>query len=145
MILTCGDALFDVFANPGSSASSIALDARVGGSPLNVTVALSRLGQSAAFLSKVSNDPFGRKLIAYLRSEGVDVDLIVRTTAPTTLAIVALDDKGVPTYSFYTNGTADRSLAVSELPDACRTRCASSTSAPTPRRWSRPQAAWKRW
>ena len=36
--------------------------------------------------------------------------------APTTLAIVALDDKGVPTYSFYTNGTADRSLAVSELP-----------------------------
>jgi fructokinase len=31
---------------------------------------------------------------------------------------VALDDKGVPTYSFYTNGTADRSLEVAELP-AC--------------------------
>jgi fructokinase len=116
MILTCGDALFDVFANPGNAAASIALDARVGGSPLNVAVALSRLGQSAAFLAKVSNDPFGRKLIAYLESERVDVDLIVRTAAPTTLAIVALDDKGVPTYSFYTNGTADRSLAVSELP-----------------------------
>jgi fructokinase len=116
MILTCGDALFDVFANPGNAPSSIALDARVGGSPLNVAVALSRLGQSAAFLAKVSNDPFGRKLIAYLESERVDVDLIVRTPAPTTLAIVALDDKGVPTYSFYTNGTADRSLAVSELP-----------------------------
>ncbi len=116
MILTCGDALFDVFANPGNAASSIALDARVGGSPLNVAVALSRLGQAAAFLAKVSNDPFGRKLIAYLESERVDVDLIVRTPAPTTLAIVALDDKGVPTYSFYTNGTADRSLAVSELP-----------------------------
>ena len=116
MILTCGDALFDVFATAGSSASSIALDARVGGSPLNVAVALSRLGQPTAFLSKVSNDHFGRKLIAYLESERVDVDLIVRTAAPTTLAIVALDDKGVPTYSFYTNGTADRSLAVSELP-----------------------------
>jgi fructokinase len=116
MILTCGDALFDVFANPGSSASSIALDARVGGSPLNVAVALSRLGQSTAFLSKVSTDAFGRRLVAYLESERINTDLIVRTDAPTTLAIVALDDKGVPTYSFYTSGTADRSLERSELP-----------------------------
>lgn len=116
MILSCGDALFDVFANPTSSNASIALDARVGGSPLNVAVALSRLGQSTAFLAKVSNDPFGRRLLAYLRAEGVDTDLIVRTNAPTTLAIVALDDKGVPTYSFYTSGTADRSLEVVELP-----------------------------
>ena len=116
MILSCGDALFDVFANPTSSNASIALDARVGGSPLNVAVGLSRLGQSTAFLAKVSNDPFGRRLLAYLRAEGVDTDLIVRTNAPTTLAIVALDDKGVPTYSFYTSGTADRSLEVAELP-----------------------------
>lgn len=116
MILTCGDALFDVFANPGTSSAGIALDARVGGSPLNVAVALSRLGQPTGFLSKVSTDPFGRRLIAYLAAEGVDTSLVVRTGAPTTLAIVALDDKGVPTYSFYTNGTADRSLAASELP-----------------------------
>jgi fructokinase len=116
MILTCGDALFDVFANPGSSDSGIMLEARVGGSPLNVSVALSRLGQPAAFLAKVSTDPFGRKLLAHLRSEGVDTDLVVRTGAPTTLAIVALDDKGVPSYSFYTSGTADRSLEQAELP-----------------------------
>ena len=99
MILTCGDALFDVFATSGSSVSSIALDARVGGSPLNVAVALSRLGQSTAFLSKVSTDHLGRKLLTYLEGERVDIDLVVRTNAPTTLAIVALDDKGVPTYS----------------------------------------------
>lgn len=116
MILTCGDALFDVFANPGTSNASIALDARVGGSPLNVAVALSRLGQPTGFFAKVSTDSFGLKLLAYLKSEGVDTDLIIRTSAPTTLAIVALDDKGVPTYSFYTNGTADRSLEVAELP-----------------------------
>jgi fructokinase len=116
MILTCGDALFDVFANPGSSDSGIMLEARVGGSPLNVSVALSRLGQPAAFLAKVSTDPFGRRLLAHLRSEGVDTNLVVRTGAPTTLAIVALDDKGVPSYSFYTNGTADRSLEQAELP-----------------------------
>jgi fructokinase len=115
MILTCGDALFDVFANPGSTAS-IALEARVGGSPLNVAVAVSRLGQPAAFLSKVSTDPFGKRLLAYMESERVDTGLIVRTQAPTTLAIVALDEKGVPTYSFYIGGTADRSLERAELP-----------------------------
>jgi fructokinase len=116
MILSCGDALFDVFATPGASSTSIALDARVGGSPLNVAVALSRLGQSAAFLSKISTDAFGRRMLDHLESEGVDTDLIVRTGAPSTLAIVALDDKGVPTYSFYAGGTADRSLEAAELP-----------------------------
>jgi fructokinase len=116
MILTCGDALFDVFASSGASNSSIALDARVGGSPLNVAVALSRLGQKTAFLSKVSTDLFGGKLMAHLEGEGVDTGLIVRTGAPTTLAIVALDDKGAATYSFYISGTADRSLEVGELP-----------------------------
>ncbi|MGH6893691.1 MAG: carbohydrate kinase family protein [Dongiaceae bacterium] len=116
MMLSCGDALFDVFANPSSSNVSISLDARVGGSPLNVAVALSRLGQSTGFLAKVSTDLFGRGLLAYLEAEGIDTDLIVTTNAPTTLAIVALDDKGVPTYSFYTGGTADRSLELPELP-----------------------------
>lgn len=116
MILSCGDALFDVFARPGASRGSIALDARVGGSPLNVAVALRRLGQPAAFLSKVSTDPFGRRLIDYLESEGVDTSQVARSEAPTTLAIVALDDNGMPAYSFYTSGTADRSLEPADLP-----------------------------
>ena len=120
MILSCGDALYDVFmgAKPAgaSDTSRIALDARVGGSPLNVAMALSRLGQSAGFFAKVSNDPFGRNLAVHLASEGVDTSLCVHTDAPTTLAVVALDAKGVPTYSFYTSGTADRSLELSELP-----------------------------
>jgi len=117
MILTCGDALFDVFATAGGSASSIALDARVGGSPLNVAVALSRLGQSAAFLAKVSNDPFGRKLIAYLESERVDVDLIVRTPAPTTLAIVPLVNRaGRPNPSIPTAPSAAPSAGRSRRP-----------------------------
>src|SRR5262249_42049925 len=110
MILSCGDALYDVFMGAGGGDTSrIALDGRVGGSPLNVAMALSRLEQSAGFFAKVSTDPFGQNLVAHLASERVATDLCVRTTAPTTLAVVALDDKGVPSYSFYTSGTADRS------------------------------------
>lgn len=119
MILSCGDALYDVFMEAKAARADtarLALDARVGGSPLNVAMALSRLGQSAGFFAKVSNDPFGQNLIAHLGSEGVDTNLCVRTDAPTTLAVVALDAKGVPSYSFYTSGTADRSLELAELP-----------------------------
>ncbi|KAB2854142.1 MAG: carbohydrate kinase, partial [Bauldia sp.] len=130
MILSCGDALYDVFMAPRSEpgldsgsgeagylkTGSIALDARIGGSPLNVGVALSRLGQPTGFFAKVSTDPFGQNLLAHLETEGVETDLCVRTAMPTTLAVVALDAKGVPTYSFYTNGTADRSLEPAELP-----------------------------
>ncbi len=119
MILSCGDALYDVFAAArpgGGSTGGMALDARVGGSPLNVAIGLSRLGQPTGFFAKVSTDPFGQNLIAHLTNERVETGLCVRTAAPTTLAIVALDAKGVPTYSFYTEGTADRSLERGELP-----------------------------
>lgn len=118
MILSCGDALYDVFmaSKPGGGQGGLALDARVGGSPLNVAIGLSRLGQPTGFFAKVSTDPFGQNLVGYLAAEEVDTGLCVRTDAPTTLAVVALDAKGVPTYSFYTNGTADRSLERAELP-----------------------------
>lgn len=120
MILSCGDALYDVFmsARPqgAGSTGSIALDARVGGSPLNVAIGLSRLGQPTGFFAKVSTDPFGQTLLAHLAVEEVETSLCVRTVSPTTLAVVALDAKGVPTYSFYTEGTADRSLERVELP-----------------------------
>lgn len=121
MILSCGDALYDVFMSTKhdvlpADTGSVALEARVGGSPLNVATALSRLGQPAGFFAKISTDPLGQRLLAHLAAEQVETGLCVRTAAPTTLAIVALDGKGVPAYSFYTDGTADRSLELSELP-----------------------------
>lgn len=121
MILSCGDALYDVFVSTKHGAvptdtGAVTMEARVGGSPLNVAIALSRLGQSAGFFAKISTDPLGQRLLAHLAAEQVETDLCVRTAAPTTLAIVALDGKGVPAYSFYTDGTADRSLDLFELP-----------------------------
>jgi fructokinase len=117
MILCCGDALFDIFAEDGGSTSSVRLDARVGGSPLNVAIGLSRLGRKSAYLAKISRDMLGSRIIAHLEHEGVDTSLAIRADNPTTLAIVALDRGGVASYSFYTEGTADRSLMRSELPE----------------------------
>ena len=42
MFVVCGEALFDVFA-AGDTPAGMTMDARVGGSPLNVAVVLYRM------------------------------------------------------------------------------------------------------
>lgn len=114
MILVCGEALMDVFA-AGETPTGLMLDARVGGSPFNVAVGLARMAQPVAFLSAVSTGFLGDRLMSALQSEGVNTSAVARTAAPTTLSLVGLDAKGVPAYSFYGQGGADRQLHQADL------------------------------
>jgi fructokinase len=121
MFLSCGDALFDCFSVPTDGPATIRLEGRVGGSPLNVAVGLARLGRPSAYFTKNSTDLFGRRILAFLRKEGVDTSLMLAASNNSTLAMVELDQAGVPSYVFYTDGTADRSLALAELPSSLPT------------------------
>jgi fructokinase len=116
MFLACGSALFDCFATATDSPATIRLEGRAGGSPLNIAIGLARLGRRVGFFTKNSVDIFGRRIMAYLQQEGVDTSLIVPTDRNSTLAMVELDAAGSARYVFYTEGTADRSLALNELP-----------------------------
>jgi fructokinase len=116
MFLSCGDALFDLFAGTSDNPAVIQLDGRAGGAPMNVAIGLSRLGQKVGFLSKVSRDIFGERIMAHLANENVDTRLIIRTDLLSTLAIVSLDTAGAARYSFYIENTADRSIEAAELP-----------------------------
>ena len=114
MIVVSGEALFDVFAgNPTDN--GLALEGRIGGSPLNVAIGLARLGQPAGFFGTLSRDAFGRRLLDELRSEGVRTDAIRHSDAPTTLSIVGLDEHGVPSYTFHGEHGADRDLTFAAL------------------------------
>jgi fructokinase len=120
MFVVCGEALMDVFAQ-ASTATGMALDARVGGSPFNVAVGLARLSQPVGFFGAVSRDFLGERLMQGLRDEGVGTSATVRTEAPTTLSLIGTDAQGVPAYSFYGHGAADRQLgpdALARLPAA---------------------------
>ncbi|WFE35986.1 sugar kinase [Micromonospora sp. WMMD975] len=56
----------------------------VGGAESNVAMGLARLGHRAAWLSRVGDDPFGRRVIAEIAASGVDVSLVtVDPAAPT--------------------------------------------------------------
>jgi fructokinase len=114
MFAVCGEALMDVFA-AGETASGVALDARIGGSPFNVAVGLARLGQPVAFVASLSRDFLGERLVRALAAEGVDIGAIARVDAPTTLGLVGLDAAGVARYAFYGAGGAERQLAPAAL------------------------------
>ncbi len=114
MFVVCGEALMDVFGN-GDTPTGMALDARVGGSPLNVAVGLARLDQTVSFFGGISTGFVGDRLMRALRDEGVGTSTVLRLDAPTTLGLVGLDSQGVASYAFYGEGCADRQVPLSAL------------------------------
>ncbi len=122
MFVVAGEALMDVFTG-ATTPTGIALDARIGGSPLNVAFGLARMGQPVAFLGGVSSGELGERLTDALRAEGVSLDAVHRSAAPTTISLIGVDAKGVPEYAFYGTGAADRTLplaALDRMPAATR-------------------------
>jgi fructokinase len=112
----------DVFGG-ADNAHGLMLDARIGGSPLNVAIGLARLAQPVAFFGALSTGFLGQRLMRALRDEGVATEAVARLDAPTTLGLVGLDEAGVPSYSFYGHGCADRLLpldALATVPSAAR-------------------------
>ena len=118
MYLVCGEALFDFFSQPDSSAQSnkVAFQAIAGGSPFNVAVGLRRLGVESGFFAGISTDYLGKRLATVLEEEGVRDDFLIHFDAPTTLSMVAVGADGSPQYSFRGEGCADRLLSIEHLP-----------------------------
>ena len=114
MFVVCGEALWDLFAV--ESDTGLSFDARIGGSPLNVAVGLSRLGQDSALFTGLSTDRLGERIHDVLVRECVDTGLLIRMPNPTTLSLVDVGEDGSPAYAFYGEGAADRSVEASELP-----------------------------
>ena len=116
MFLSCGEALYDLFPSAETD-SGFTFDARIGGSPFNVAVGLSRLGCGAALFTGLSSDPLGRRLERALKDEGVDTTWLVSKRNQTTLALVGLGSNGIPQYSFYGHDAADCSVGETDLPE----------------------------
>lgn len=100
-IVCFGEALVDFKAQ-----GELLFQGFVGGSPLNVAVAASRLGTPVALASQVSTDLFGEAIMAHLQANGVDTSLIHRSDEPSTLAFVA-ESGGDVDFTFIGEGAAD--------------------------------------
>jgi fructokinase len=108
-IVVTGEALVDlVLGRDGSLAG------HPGGGPYNVARTIGRLEQPVAYLGRLSSDAFGRRLRGELEADGVSLDAVVPTDAPTTLALAELDEAGAASYHFYAAGTSAPGLTVAE-------------------------------
>lgn len=118
MFITCGEALYDMFVKPAANgnAHGVSIDGVVGGSPLNMALGLARMGNRVSLFTRISNDAFGQRLRAFMREHGINDGYCVATDQPTTLAMVETDENGHPSYSIYSNGTADCSMELTDIP-----------------------------
>lgn len=120
MFLSCGDALFDLFASEKStdSVGAISLAGAVCGSPMNVALGLARLGHHSRYITRLSSDLFGERIREYLAENNVDTSLSIDTDLHTTLAIVQKQSDGSADYAFYINNTADVSMTNEDIPQS---------------------------
>lgn len=107
MIVVAGEALVDIVAGRDGG-----LVGHPGGGPYNVARTVGRLEQPVAFLGRLSTDGFGTRLRRELEADGVGMDSVVPTDAPTTLALVELDAAGHAVYRFYAAGTSAPGLTL---------------------------------
>ena len=106
-VVVTGEALIDlVLARDGS------LDGHPGGGPYNVARTIGRLEQPVSYLGRLSTDGFGRRLRHELEADGVRLESVIETDAPTTLAVAELDAAGAARYRFYDAGTSAPGLSL---------------------------------
>lgn len=106
-LLSCGDALID-FMPALSQDGERVMNPVVGGSCLNIAVAMARLGAPTGFVGALSTDMFGEKIAAHAEASGVDLRFCDRIDAQNTLAFVQLNADASARYAFYDDASAAR-------------------------------------
>jgi fructokinase len=112
VIVVCGEALIDVISNGDGTQQ-----AAPGGGPFNTARALARLGVPTAFLGRLSDDAFGRRLADLLLSDGASLELASIGSEPTTIAMADIDNEGFAEYQFLVQGTSAPNLTPEMVPE----------------------------
>lgn len=115
-ITAIGELLIDMAQSGMSDIGSPIFEANPGGAPCNVLAMLNKLGRSTAFIGKVGDDIFGKKLKNIVESSGTDIGgLVFDENVRTTLAFVETDEYGDRNFSFYRAPGADMMLREDEV------------------------------
>jgi len=88
--LVIGESLIDI----------VGTEEHVGGSPLNVAVGLGRLGREVDFLTRIGDDPYGRRITEYANAAGVQLVPGSQTAERTSTARATVAEDGSAEYEF---------------------------------------------
>lgn len=115
-VTAIGELLVDMAQSGSSDIGSPIFEASPGGAPCNVLAMLNKLGRSTAFIGKVGDDIFGKRLKNIVESSGTNVGgLVFDVNVRTTLAFVETDEYGDRSFSFYRAPGADMMLRENEM------------------------------
>lgn len=115
-VVALGELLVDFIENGKSEQGNPLFEANPGGAPCNVLAMLKKLGYKTAFIGKVGEDTFGRRLYATLSDLDIEVfGLKFDKDIPTTLALVQHKEDGDRDFSFYRNPGADMMLREQDI------------------------------
>lgn len=115
-VVALGELLIDFIENGRSKQGNPIFEANPGGAPCNVLAMLKKLGYKTAFIGKVGEDAFGKRLRNVLVELEIDTSgLMYDRNIPTTLALVHNKLDGDREFSFYRNPGADLMLDEKEL------------------------------
>lgn len=96
-IFTIGETVLDIIFKNGQPVASTA-----GGSMLNTSVSLGRLGLPSHFISEYGNDPVGFMIDDFLNKNGVNTDYVYHfEDGKSALALAFLDQNNNASYTFY--------------------------------------------
>jgi len=79
---------------PGETVTGGTFERHGGGKSANQAVAAARQGATVRMVGAVGSDDLGDEAVADLAGEGVDVSAVARVTAPTGVALIAVDEAG---------------------------------------------------
>jgi 5-dehydro-2-deoxygluconokinase len=120
-IITIGRSSIDLYSqNIGYSFNDIkGFDAFVGGSPLNIAVACTRLGASATLLTAVGNDKVGEFIVDFLNKEGVNTNSIpVKPQSRSSAVVLGIEPPDKFPLVFYRENAADSQISIDDVQNA---------------------------
>jgi fructokinase len=96
-IYCLGETVYDIIFKNGQPVA-----AKAGGSMLNSTVSMGRIGLPVSFISEYGNDQVGKEIDRFLNSSNVDTSSVYKyINGKTSIAIAFLNEMNDASYSFY--------------------------------------------
>jgi 2-dehydro-3-deoxygluconokinase len=116
-VLTLGEAMA-ALRSPQPVRHGASLGVSIAGAESNVAIGLARLGHKVRWAGVLGQDRFGELVMGTLRAEGVDTDLVRRSSAPTGIVLFEQRLAGVCRVNYHRTASAGSELRPADLDTA---------------------------